>query len=139
MKLGLQGITLVFASGDDGVAERLAFTDDTASCIGPDDRIFNPSWPSTCPYVTSVGATYIPPGSTVYDPEAAAIMGDNPDYTSGGGFSNVHGTADYQRDATEKYFSEHDPAYAYYSGLVADADNPALPDVEALAGETGGR
>ncbi|KAF3761013.1 subtilisin-like protein [Cryphonectria parasitica EP155] len=139
MKLGLQGITFVFASGDNGVAERVRFTDAEATCIGPEGLIFNPSWPSTCPYVTSVGATYIPQGQTIYDPESAAIFGDDPDDTSGGGFSNVYGMPEYQKNATEVYFAEHSPDYPYYSGLVANANNPVLPNVTALAGNTGGR
>ena len=45
---------------------------------------------STSLYVTSVGATQIKPGSTVDDPEVAAIgnLTHGPFY-SGGGFSNV--------------------------------------------------
>ena len=71
--------------------------------------IFNPSFPvradlgffhfqwriillqSTCPYVTSVGATRMKPGSTVDDPEVAAIATapNKTSFFSGGGFSNI--------------------------------------------------
>ena len=47
---------------------------------------------STCPYVTSVGATRMKPGSTVDDPEVAAMVTFDPPkgpFYSGGGFSNI--------------------------------------------------
>ncbi|CEJ94487.1 hypothetical protein VHEMI10013 [[Torrubiella] hemipterigena] len=62
MKLGLQGTTVVVASGDAGVAGRHG-----DGCInGGSDRhhhntVFNPAMPASCPYVTSVGSTIIPP------------------------------------------------------------------------------
>lgn len=141
LKLGLQGITFIFASGDSGVA----LEDDlngSAYCLGPDETIFNPEWPGNCPYITSVGGTTIPEGNTVNDPEWAATVDDGSvetSYTSGGGFSNVYGTPDYQQSAVDTYFADHDPGYKYYSGLVDDAPNPVLPNVTALAGDTGGR
>ncbi|PSR77407.1 putative protease S8 tripeptidyl peptidase I [Coniella lustricola] len=139
LKLGLQGVTFVFGSGDNGVAERVSFTESDATCIGPEGLIFNPSWPSTCPYVTSVGATYIPTGQTIYDPEWAAVFANEPEETSGGGFSNVFGAPEYQRNATDRFFATHSPDYPYYSSLVPEENNPALPNVTALAGSTGGR
>lgn len=56
-KLGLMGITVLYSSGDNGVAGN------NNTCLNPDGsqsadgKLFNPSFPSTCPYVTSVGAT----------------------------------------------------------------------------------
>lgn len=54
MKLGLQGVSLVFASGDAGVGS-------SEGCIeGATSRsplIFAPNFPSACPFVTSVGGT----------------------------------------------------------------------------------
>ncbi len=50
MKLGLQGVSLVFSSGDSGVAS-------SWGCLknkGTKHQIFNPNFPSNCPYVTSV-------------------------------------------------------------------------------------
>jgi tripeptidyl-peptidase I len=51
------GVTVLFASGDTGVAgaRDLCFNPDGTNST--DGKIFNPSFPSTCPYVTSVGAT----------------------------------------------------------------------------------
>ncbi len=56
LKLGLQGVSFLFASGDAGVAnypEHFGF-DSPTGCLGPDENIFNPTWPNTCPYVTNV-------------------------------------------------------------------------------------
>jgi tripeptidyl-peptidase I len=59
LKLGLQGVTVVYASGDSGVSNR-------GSCIIPPDSEYNgdpgafsPSFPASCPYLTAVGATQV--------------------------------------------------------------------------------
>ncbi|CZT04252.1 related to tripeptidyl-peptidase 1 precursor [Rhynchosporium graminicola] len=69
--------------------------------------MFNPAFPSTCPYVTSVGATQITPDASVTQPEQAA---ESVIY-SGGGFSNVFSMPSYQSSALKTYFAEHKPAY----------------------------
>lgn len=51
-KLGLQGVTILVSSGDDGVANFQARSD--ASACG-----YNPSFPASSPYVTAVGATQV--------------------------------------------------------------------------------
>ena len=88
MKLGLQGVSVLYASGDYGVAGNFG------ECIGQDGNLtepsapdgkFNPSFPATCPYVTAVGATQLKPGASVFDPESACETIIH----SGGGFSNV--------------------------------------------------
>jgi tripeptidyl-peptidase I len=50
MKLGAQGVTILAATGDDGVAGYKA-RNDTKQCK------YTASFPATCPWVTSVGAT----------------------------------------------------------------------------------
>jgi hypothetical protein len=69
MKLGLQGVSILFASGDYGVA---SFPGDGGAngCLGPSGKIFNPQYPSNCPYVTSVGGTMLYADQTVYDKES---------------------------------------------------------------------
>ena len=52
MKLSLMGVTLVAASGDDGVAGAPARTD-------PVRCGYYPMFPASSPYVTSVGATMV--------------------------------------------------------------------------------
>lgn len=103
MKLGLQGISMVFASGDFGVAGNgnTCFDPRTGAYQpGAAGGIFNPSFPSTCPYVTSVGATEVLEGSTVRSGEVACQKV----VRSGGGFSNVFGMPGYQRGAVEEYY-----------------------------------
>lgn len=108
MKLGLQGTTFLFSSGDNGVAGN------GGVCIGPDGQYiagtsgrFNPAFPSTCPYVTSVGATQIKPGASVTAPEQACQTV----IYSGGGFSNVFAMPDYQSAAVKGYFASNAPTY----------------------------
>ena len=91
MKLGLQGTTLVISSGDDGVARR------SGQCLGPNQDIFVPDTAADCPYVTAVGSTTLPKGSKVGDAEVATSA-----FSSGGGFSNIFTTPDYQKDALAK-------------------------------------
>lgn len=45
MKLGLQGISIFYASGDDGVAGPKGSNNDNG-CLGDDAKIFSPGWPS---------------------------------------------------------------------------------------------
>jgi tripeptidyl-peptidase-1 len=110
-KLGLAGVTVLFSSGDHGVANEHGL------CIDPQTgeyttnntagTKFVPSFPSTCPFVTSVGATQINPTSTVYDPESACEQV----IYSAGGFSNVFKLPCYQQTAVESYFALHSPPY----------------------------
>lgn len=88
MKLGLQGTTIVFASGDDGVARR------SGGCLGSSGNAFAPDAEGGCPYITAVGSTTLPAGSKPGDAETATTS-----FSSGGGFSNINTTPDYQKDA----------------------------------------
>jgi subtilase family serine protease len=102
------GVTIVYSSGDNGVAGMscciyflygrllkpiLRFTGNRALCLNPTGeqtttgKIFNPSFPSTCPFITSIGATQVNPGAKVTDPESACEQV----IFSGGGFSNYFG------------------------------------------------
>ena len=127
MKLGLQGTTFFYSSGDNGVAGN------GAQCIGANGTYnaggsgkFNPSFPSTCPYVTSVGATQIVPGASVTAPEQACETV----IFSGGGFSNVFPLPNYQAAAVTGFLKNYPPPYtaAQYnnSGQVR-----AYPDISA--------
>ena len=146
LKLGLQGVTVVFASGDEGVEGRLS--DDTNGtahgCLGPKKTVFNPSYPATCPYITTVGATMVFPNKTVSDPESAAYDGDlskwNQLFTSGGGFSNIYPTPDYQQAAVSDYFGSNNPGYKSYgindtlgaNGGIYNNQGRGYPDVAAV-------
>ena len=119
LKLGLQGHSIFFASGDDGVAGPTG-DDSPNGCLGLNDTIFNPAFPNSCPYVTNVGATKVYPGRTVYEPESAAVDPLNDPYSiaysSGGGFSNIYGIPSYQAAALKDFFTHHAPPYPYYCG-----------------------
>lgn len=143
MKLGLQGHSILFASGDYGVA---SFPDDidtygTSGCLGPEGLIFNPQYPSGCPYVTSVGGSQL--NGTVYDPET--VMQDNlggsaVNFSSSGGFSNYFHRPTYQDGHVEAYFHRAHLTYPHYSELNVDFNTTAgiynrigraYPDVSA--------
>ncbi|PMB69550.1 Tripeptidyl-peptidase sed1 [Beauveria bassiana] len=130
MKLGLQGVSIVFASGDGGVAGNHG-----GECKGSNGQVFNPAAPASCPYVTSVGAVYIPEGNSLDDAEVATTS-----FASGGGFSNIWSQPDYQKSAVSTWFSKHDPGFPNYStkdGVIPKTGiyNKAgrgFPDVAAL-------
>ncbi|KAJ5112796.1 hypothetical protein N7532_000841 [Penicillium argentinense] len=137
MKLGMQGVSVVVASGDSGVAGRQG--DPTPSnCLGEDGKVFAPDFPASCPYMTAVGATVIPLGgsSTGHDEVATTRFG------SGGGFSNIYKRPDYQNKAVEDYFSKASPSYKYYesvdnssfaaNGGIYNRIGRGYPDVSAI-------
>ncbi|KAI6713018.1 protease S8 tripeptidyl peptidase I (secreted protein) [Marssonina coronariae] len=118
MKLGLQGVSILFASGDYGVA---SFPGDgsASGCLGPKQDIFNPQYPSGCPYVTSVGGSQLAPNGTVYDSEvvmADNLGGSSVNFTSSGGFSNYFPRPTYQDGHVQTYFHRAHLTYPYYSG-----------------------
>lgn len=112
MKLGMQGVSVVVASGDSGVAGRGG--DPTPSnCLGQDGKVFAPDFPASCPYLTTVGATYLPLGAKIQDHEEVAVSR----FPSGGGFSNIYQRPDYQSQAVTDYFSKAKPEYPYYESV----------------------
>ncbi|KAI9046921.1 hypothetical protein LZ554_008999 [Drepanopeziza brunnea f. sp. 'monogermtubi'] len=142
MKLGLQGVSILFASGDYGVA---SFPGDgsESGCLGPNELIFNPQYPSGCPYVTSVGGSQIRTNGTVYDPEVVMLDdlgGDAVNFSSAGGFSNYFSRPTYQDGHVQTYFHRAHLTYPYYSALNTNVQNTtgiynrrgrAYPDVSA--------
>ncbi|PVH73292.1 subtilisin-like protein [Cadophora sp. DSE1049] len=139
MKLGLQGVSFLYASDYPGDI------DGPTGCLGPNLDVFNPTWPGTCPYVTSVGGTKVYPGSKVTDPNPESAVYDpaghpySVNFSSGGGFSNIYPIPKYQASVVATFFQKHNPPYKYYSALSPDTSNTStLPDIAALAGNTGG-
>jgi tripeptidyl-peptidase-1 len=129
MKLGLQGISILYSSGDFGVAGNSGqcISSVTGAYNNGSDGIFNPSFPGTCPYITPVSATQVLNGSTVRSPESASERV----IFSGGGFSNVFQMPSYQKSTMAAYFSQHAPPYR------ADRFNNSqnvrdYPDVSAI-------
>jgi len=110
MKLGMQGVSIVLASGDSGVAGP-AGDDNSDGCLGT-GQIFSPDFPATCPYLTTVGATYLPPGASASSDQETAVTR----FGSGGGFSNIYPIPSYQSTAVSSYLTNAPPSYASYSG-----------------------
>ena len=136
MKLGLAGVSVLYSSGDYGVAGNGGECCVSPGCAGGElngggTGSFNPSFPGTCPYVTSVGATQVKHDysitPTVPSPEAAC---ETVIY-SGGGFSNVFPMPAYQANALAFYFQHHTPD-KYNSTIYNDSQTArGFPDVSA--------
>jgi tripeptidyl-peptidase-1 len=137
MKLGMQGMSVVVASGDSGVAGRGG--DPTPSnCLGENGKVFAPDFPASCPYLTAVGATVIPMGSSASSHQEVAVTR----FPSGGGFSNIYERPSYQSQAVADYFAKADPNYPYYesvnnnsfgaNGGIYNRIGRGYPDVSAI-------
>lgn len=129
MKLGLQGITVVTSSGDDGVG---SFEGDPTpnGCLGPQANVFNPEFSSDCPYMLSVGATEW--RRNLADPNATNFTEVGvTDFSSGGGFSNVFATPDWQKSHVETYLNVTGPKLGFdgYEGGGANYSNATAGDV----------
>ncbi|KAF8271680.1 subtilisin-like protein [Lactarius quietus] len=108
-QLGARGVSLLFATGNDGVGE--------GNCVTNDGSVqFEPSFPATCPWVTAVG------GTTSFLPEWAADF-------SGGGFSNYFELPFYQQKVVPT-FLEH--LGQRYNGFY-NVSGRGIPDVSAQA------
>jgi len=107
IKAGARGLTILVASGDSGVH----------SSLESGIPNFDPDFPASSPYVTSVGATQLAPSST-----AAGCYDKNSKYTcpvteivcspatgasisSGGGFSNLFDIPSYQSSVVSTYLN----------------------------------
>lgn len=112
MKLGAQGMTIMFAAGDQGVWGR----------SGP-GRTFHPDFPAGSPYVTAVGGTDFAEKSTI---------GEETTWADGGsGFSDEFTTPKWQRDEVVQYLdTDHLPKPNYYN-----SEGRGYPDLSALAGQ----
>ncbi|KAH8987048.1 subtilisin-like protein [Lactarius akahatsu] len=108
-QLGSRGVSVIVSSGDDGVG-RGDCRDNSGSVR------FTPSFPSSCPWVTSVG------GTVGHDPEVGLSM-------SGGGFSMHFTRPDYQEGMVAPFLGSIDSQYA---GLY-DPRGRGIPDISAQA------
>ncbi|KAH8980907.1 subtilisin-like protein [Lactarius deliciosus] len=112
-RLGARGASVLFSSGNDGVGRgNCVFSDG----FGNSRVQFVPTFPSTCPWVTSVG------GTTGNDPEIAASL-------SGGGFSAYFPRPPYQNRAVPTFLQS---LGGRYNGLY----NPrgrGVPDIALQA------
>jgi tripeptidyl-peptidase I len=134
LKLGLQGVSIIVSSMDYGVAG------EANTCIDPLTRennastgYFNPTFPASCPYVTSVGGTQLPINSSVSGPETTYYYLDAEGISSsGGGFSNVFPAPSHQSRAVGQYISCQHPELSNISALF-NSTGRGYPDVAANA------
>ncbi|TLD31936.1 putative aspartic-type endopeptidase [Venturia nashicola] len=115
-QLGAKGVSLLFSSGDNGVGNNGA----CVSNNGTNAKTFLPSFPASCPYVTSVGGTY------KTEPEVAALDGT---FTSGGGFSDYFARPAYQEAAVAEYLKTNQN-FPKFAGMFKPSGR-AYPDIAA--------
>ena len=124
MKLGMQGVSVVIASGDSGVAARSTDDGNADGCLGKGE-VFNPDFPASCPYITAAGATYLPPGASAQGDNEVAVTR----FPSGGGFSNIYPIPSYQKNHIATYLGieAKNTSYKTYSLSGTNASPPLLP------------
>ncbi|KAI9753140.1 MAG: hypothetical protein M4579_005302 [Chaenotheca gracillima] len=134
-EFGLRGVSVIVSSGDTG--KSIPFSIITYMSInllapfpegvgapcqsndGKNTTQFTPQFPSTCPYVTSVG------GTQAFSPEVAWVA-------SSGGFSNYFDRASYQQGAVQEYFDRHLPKKVFNAFKpYFNPNGRAFPDVAA--------
>ncbi|TDL24009.1 subtilisin-like protein [Rickenella mellea] len=108
-QVGARGSSILFASGDDGVGGGNCLTND-----GKNTKHFQPNFPASCPFVTTVG------GTTKVNPEVAVSF-------SGGGFSNYFARPGYQSGAVQAFLKTLGSTFA---GQF-NTSGRAYPDVAA--------
>lgn len=118
-QLGVRGVTIVIASGDDGVANFPARQD-------PSKCGFNPSFPASSPFVTSVGATQGPEASKA---EVACSSTTGCIITTGGGFSQQFAQPSYQSAAVSQYLNS---GVSLPPSSMFNSAGRAYPDVAML-------
>jgi len=121
--LGARGVTVLFASGDEGVGkDGKCFS----NAVGEGKRrkkMFLPTFPASCPYVTVVG------GTRGWEPEMVGFDARS-GFASGGGFSNYFPRPAYQKEAVDRYVEEE--LGDMYAGLY-NRTGRGYPDISARA------
>lgn len=114
LKMGLQGITILVASGDDGASGYLTRSDPSVCAKSM------PEAPASSPYVTAIGGTqwtrsYEPVctqrykdslvGGCHFEAEKACMSNTGGVITTGGGFSNLFDMPWYQKTSVDNYLT----------------------------------
>ncbi|KAL0955154.1 hypothetical protein HGRIS_004065 [Hohenbuehelia grisea] len=107
--LGARGTTVLFSSGDFGVGGGDCLTND-----GTRRKLFQPAFPASCPFVTTVG------GTIRTNPEVAVSF-------SGGGFSRAFPRPAFQDAAVSAYLN----AIGNTNSGLFNASGRAYPDLAA--------
>ncbi|THV45499.1 hypothetical protein BGAL_0482g00140 [Botrytis galanthina] len=125
-QLGARGVSVLFSSGDYGVG-------DNGTCFSNDGKnttMFVPDFPTSCPYITSVGATKF------FEPEVAAYRATGIDpingvyhggWSTGAGFSNYFARPSYQEKVVSAYVKKLNGTF---DGLY-NKTGRAYPDISA--------
>ncbi|KAH9033399.1 subtilisin-like protein [Lactarius pseudohatsudake] len=107
--LGLRGVSVIVASGDDGVGP--------GDCKTNDGSVrFLPAFPATCPWVTTVGGTM-----GIFPEEGATL--------SGGGFSTYFERPEYQQQAVSTFLRHLGDTYQGLYNVLGRG----FPDIAAQA------
>ncbi|ATY62440.1 aorsin endoprotease precursor [Cordyceps militaris] len=130
LKLGLQGVTVVVSSADCGPAGQSCQCTDAPN----NTSRFRPTTPASCPYVTVVGGTQLPPNASVLDQEVAFYhtAPSGKISSSGGGFSDVFSAPSWQVPHTQGYISQQDHGLGHLYGRF-NPHGRGIPDVAASA------
>ena len=113
-QLGARGVSVLFASGDEGVGAH-------GMCVSNNESnkpMFLPTFPASCPYVTAVG------GTRNWDPEIAGFDARRT-FVAGGGFSNYFPRPHYQKDTVDVYV---DSLGSLHNGLYSKTGR-GYPDI----------
>jgi len=119
MKAGAMGLSILFASGDQGVCGR-------EGCGSGARKRFKPDFPGGSPYHTSVGGT---------DFYTSSIGEEQAWRSGGGGFSDTFAIPEYQADAVAKYKADLAAAGLAPAASLYNDTGRGYPDVSALGGQ----
>ena len=104
-QLGARGVTVIFSSGDSGVGSACLTND------GKNKTVFQPQYPASCPYVTSVGSTQ--------------FLDEEGTFFSSGGFSRIWSRPAYQEVAVRGYLKQLGGKFSEY----INRNGRGFPDV----------
>ncbi|KAI0475136.1 subtilisin-like protein [Xylariaceae sp. FL0804] len=106
-QLGSRGVSVIFSSGDSGTGSACLSND------GKNTTKFQPQYPASCPWVTSVGST--------------RYLNETATYFSSGGFSDYWARPSWQDAAADAYLAKLGGKQARYF----NAQGRGFPDVSA--------
>ncbi|KAG6810219.1 hypothetical protein H0H92_012845 [Tricholoma furcatifolium] len=135
-KLGLMGITVLYAAGNTGVSGvQSGYCLDENGTMNPNATHFAPSWPASCPWVTAVGGTQVMTGAEAV-PGSEEVWNQEviPGFfeSGGGGFSNRFPAPAYQKQTVENYLKGLKKSDPKKLGLF-NTSGRAYPDLSANA------
>merc|ERR1712059_219977 len=111
------GVSVLFASGDQGVVGRTGKTKDGK---------YHPDFPAASPYITAVGGTDLATKSVIGAEQAWS--------DGGGGFSDHFSLPEYQAEAVTAYLKKTDDAALTPPDSAFTRTGRGYPDVAAMAG-----